>query len=189
MKVLKIAAVFIFLGGAAQAETSWEQHLKPIAKKAFSPSSFVKTGAGALLQHVRDSPPEWGQGAAGLGKRFGSTFGKHLVGGSVQMSVGTLLHEDLTYHPSEKTGFAPRLKYAILSTLIARDTTTGDPTPAFGRFSGALAGGFVSRTWQPVRLHTISSGFESSGVSLGADAAMNIIREFWPEIRHPRRGR
>ena len=48
---------------------------------------------------------------------------------------------------------------------------------------------FVSRLWQPARLHTVSSGLSSSGISLGADAASNVVREFWPEIRHPRRRR
>jgi len=29
------------------------------------------------------------------------------------------------------------------------------------------------------------SGFASGGITLGVDAGMHVIREFWPEIRHP----
>jgi hypothetical protein len=37
--------------------------------------------------------------------------------------------------------------------------------------------------WQPARLRTASGGIASAGVSLGADAGANLVREFWPEIR------
>jgi hypothetical protein len=30
-------------------------------------------------------------------------------------------------------------------------------------------------------------GFGSAGISLGVDAGLNVVREFWPEIRHPHR--
>jgi hypothetical protein len=103
--------------------------------------------------------------------------------------VATVRHEDLKYYPSGKQGFGPRMKHALLSTVVARKTTDGRPTMATGRVSGAVAGGFVSRLWQPARLRTVSSGLATSGIALGADAGANAVREFWPEIRHPRRRR
>jgi len=39
----------------------------------------------------------------------------------------------------------------------------------------------------PARFHTFSSGISSAGISLAVDAGLNVMREFWPEIRHPRR--
>ena len=29
-------------------------------------------------------------------------------------------------------------------------------------------------------------GFESGGITLAIDTGMNVVKEFWPEIRHPR---
>src|SRR5260370_601244 len=132
---------------------------------------------------------EWGCGPSGVGKRLGSGMGKHLVKSSVQFGVAALRHEDLKYYRSEKQGFSPRMKHALLSTVVARKTTNGRPTMATGRVSGAVAGGFVSRLWQPARLRTVSSGLATSGIALGADAGANAVREFWPEIRHPGRRR
>jgi hypothetical protein len=38
-------------------------------------------------------------------------------------------------------------------------------------------------------MHTVASGFTSSGISFAVDAGLNTLREFWPEIRHPLRSR
>jgi len=45
----------------------------------------------------------------------------------------------------------------------------------------------ISRAWQPARQHTLGSGLATAGIILGADAGSNVVREFWPEIRHPHR--
>src|SRR5258707_786129 len=83
----------------------------------------------------------------------------------------------------------PRLKYALLRTIIVPKTTTGEKTFSAGEVSGAVGGGFISRVWQPARLHTFASGAGSAGIALGVDAGFNVAREFWPEIRHPKRAR
>src|SRR5579884_55820 len=145
--------------------------------------AFLRAAAVTAEQEVRNSPDEWGRGMPGVGKRFASVFGKHLVKSGVQIGMAGLLHEDLRYCRSPKSGFRSRLKHALVSTVAGRSAKTGEATPAVGRFSGAIASGLVSRAWQPVRLRTVSSGIASAGVSLGADAGANVVREFWPEIR------
>jgi hypothetical protein len=40
-------------------------------------------------------------------------------------------------------------------------------TVAIRRFSGALAGGFVSKASQPARFHTFASGMSSAGILAG----------------------
>jgi hypothetical protein len=136
---------------------------------------------------VNDTPSEWGQGAASFGKRLASTFGKHLVKTAIQYPLARLRHEELDYRPSGKHGFGPRLKYALVSTVITRKTTTEGRTLAVGELTGSFGSGLISRLWQPTSLHTVSSGFASGGITLGVDAGGRVIREFWPEIRHPRR--
>ncbi|MEP6533939.1 MAG: hypothetical protein ABJF23_01375 [Bryobacteraceae bacterium] len=144
-------------------------------------------GVSAGFAHIKNSPHEWGRGIGALGKRVGSSFGILVIKNSVQFSVGYLRHEEFGYQPSGKEGFKPRLAYALLSTVRTRDTRTHTRKWATGRVSGVLASGMLSRLWQPVRLRTVSSGFSSAGISLGVDAGTNVLREFWPEIRHPHR--
>jgi len=158
-----------------------------LVQRLIGTPALIRVGATTLYAHIFNQPHEWERGFAGLGKRAGSAMGGHLIRGSVQYTVSTLRHEEFGYRRSEKQGFKPRLTHALLSTVITRKTTTGAKTPATGRISGALASGMISRLWQPVRLHTVSSGFASFGTSMGVEAGTNVVREFWPEIRHPRR--
>jgi hypothetical protein len=41
-------------------------------------------GAGAAMNQGNDTPHEWGQGAAGFGRRFASALGKHIVHKAIQ---------------------------------------------------------------------------------------------------------
>src|SRR5262249_49101466 len=157
---------------------------RQFVKKTFSPGSVVRAGAGAAIGQARNSPHEWGQGAAGYGKRLGSAFAGHVIKNSIQYPVAYFRHEYLGYQPSQKHGVLPRLGYALESTVITHRTDNGRRTVAAGEISGAAGSGLISRLWQPASTRTIASGFGSAGITLGADAGMNVAKEFWP--RHPK---
>ena len=175
---------------ATQAQVVLEESGdRSLSRRLFGKSSFIRSGVSSGWNFIRNSPYEWGRTTGGFGKRYASSFGRHLVKGSVKFGVGSLRKEYLDYSKSEETGFGRRLRHAVLSTVVTRKTTTGRPTMAVGNVTGTFTGGFVSRIWHPSRLQTVSSGLTTSGVSLGIDAGTNVIREFWAEIRHPRRRR
>ena len=155
-------------------------------KHTFGPTAAARAAAGAGLTQASNTPSEWHQGMEGFGKRFASSFAKHIVKKGIQYPVSKLFHEELTYRPSGLTGFGPRLKYALLGVVMTHKTTNGQRTVAKGEFTGAIGSGFISRLWQPASVHTAAAGVSSAGLTLGADAAGNVLREFWPEIRHPR---
>jgi hypothetical protein len=182
VRISAIAAGFL-AAGLGMAE---EPERVPVVKNAFSPGAAARAAAGAGISQANDTPSEWGQGMAGFGKRFASAFGKHLVKTAIQYPVAYFRHEELGYRPSNKQGFGPRLQYALVSTVVTRKTTTGKRTLASGEIAGALGSGLISRSWQPASVSSISQGFLSGGITLGVDAGSHVIREFWPEIRHPR---
>jgi hypothetical protein len=121
-----------------------------------------------------------GKGASGFGKRLGAGLASHTAGKTVEHAVAARLYEDLDYHRSNKRGFGPRLRHALVSTVVTRNTRTGKRTPAAGKISGHAAAGAVSQG-----LLTGVSGASTAGVGLAAEAGTNFAREFWP--RHNRR--
>ena len=131
----------------------------------------VKAGFGQLLGH----PQNYGGGLEGFGKRLGAGFTTHAVKTTVEHVIAAPLHEDLIYHRSDKTGFGPRLGYALKSTVITHSTKSGKAHPAVGRLSGHAAAGIVSQ----VALHA-GSGASTAGFGLAAEAGVNVAREFWP---------
>jgi hypothetical protein len=159
---------------------------KSLREREISKPAFIGSGVSATFGTIINHPHEWGRTLGGFGKRFAGAFGKHLVKTSVQYGVAAVRHEELSYQPSGEQRFAPRLRHAMLSTVITRKTTTGEKTIATSRLAGAAAGGFTSRLWMPARYHTVASGVGSMGVSLGVDTGINVLREFWPDIRHRR---
>ncbi len=184
---LAVGTLYMFLFGELRASSETEPpKQRSFVSHLIGPRGFVMAGASTAIQHVRDVPPEWGPGAAGLGKRFTCAFGHHLVKSTVSYGVAKVIHEDLRYYRSEKQGFTPRLEHALVRTVYARKTNGEGERISGAKLSGEAAGGFLSRLWQPASLRTVSSGFASTGISLGADAGLNVMREFWPEIRHPR---
>src|SRR5204862_2941579 len=105
--VMRTRAIAIFLAvsyGIQAAQIQQPDH-PSFAKKAVGKPALIRAGASAVYGQVRNSPREWGRGAGGLGKRFASSVGTHVVKATVEVGVAAWRHEDLSYHPSEQQGF------------------------------------------------------------------------------------
>src|SRR6202035_1330829 len=89
----------------------------------------AKAGIGQMLGHPRN----YGGGVEGFGKRLGAGFTTHMVKTTVEHVIAAPLHEDLSYHRSNKIGFRPRLVFALKSTVITHSTKSGKAHPAVGR--------------------------------------------------------
>jgi len=181
---MRVPTLVIFLWTTAfcfGAEPTSEHPYKEAYKKeTFSKKAAIMTGVRATVGEITGSPKGWGRGIDGFGKRLASGFATHVVKNTIEYPIAAARHEDLLYHPSNKQGFGPRLGYALTSTVITRKTTTGRKTVASGRISGAIGSGLISRAWQPAAARSIGAGFASAGISLGAQAGMNVAQEFWP---------
>jgi hypothetical protein len=146
--------------------------------------SLAGAGASAAINTARNSPVEWGQSAAGVVKRFGSSLGHHAVKHSIQFGVNAWRHENLRYRRSSKHGTWPRMGYALKHTFIVPRTNRGGKTLAVSRISGNMGAGVVSRLWQPASAASLSSGLATGGIGLGADVGLNMAREFWPRKKN-----
>lgn len=179
MRLLTTFTLALFMLGNAVAEN--HPYRTKYVKKTFGRRAAIGTGASAAIGQARNVPHEWGRGGGGFGKRVASGFGTHVVKNTIEFGVASARHEQMGYQRSGKHGFGPRLKYALVSTVVTRKTTTGKRTPAMGRISGAFGSGLISRAWQPAGLRTVSSGFATGGIMLGVDAGAHVAREFWPQ--------
>jgi hypothetical protein len=186
---MRLAVFMVVLTGigavAVRAEQADSADGKKYIKDSVSTGAIAGSALGASVTQATNTPGEWGRGAGGFAKRFGSSFGKHIVKRGIQYPMAKLFHEELGYRRSDKTGFRPRLMYALSGTIITHKTTTGQATVNKSELVSAFGSGLISRLWQPASTRTIGMGFASGGITLGTDAAANVLREFWPEIRHP----
>jgi hypothetical protein len=151
-------------------------------KKTYGPGAFLKSGAIARINQAENQPVEWGRGWDGYGDRFGSSMGQRAVANTISFGVGALRGEDPRFFPSEQERTADRIKNALAQTFVVH-TDQGGRTVAVGRIAGALGGGLVARTWQPDRRGIVWLGVQNGAISLAFDAASNVFREFWPDIK------
>ena len=62
-------------------------------------------------------------------------------------------------------------------------TDGGGKTFAAWRVAGNYGGQFVSNAWRPERQTGVGDTMIRGTVSMGFDAASNVFKEFWPDIR------
>jgi len=181
---MALAAAAFLAFGVSQAATSsrrnhpYREHWK---KATFGKGAAARVVAGAGIAQATNRPKSWGGGIGGFGKRLGAGFATHTVKTTVEHVVAAPLHEDLQYHRSTAHGTGARLKHALVSTVVTRNTRSGKRTPAVGRISGHAAAGAFSQA----ALHA-GAGASTAGLGLAADAGANVAREFWPRHKPKR---
>jgi len=146
------------------------------------PESFLRAGAVAGIRQAEDSPKEWRGGAEGFGDRLGDAFAEHIIRRTLQYGASTALHEDNRYFVSGESGFFRRVKYAVVSTFLARHDS-GTRSISFSRIGGDAGAAFISRIWQPRSVDSGGDGAVSFGFAIGADAGFNVFREFLPDLK------
>src|ERR1043165_2146843 len=96
------------MAGTFAAEPARDRRPHPYrrqyVRETFGKRALAGVGGRTGINHARNSPKEWGQGAAGFGKRLASGMGTLVVKNSIQFGVAAVRHEDLRYYPSNKTG-------------------------------------------------------------------------------------
>ena len=180
----RTATVMLLLLGVTPIGAQEHIHKREFKQKLLSKGSWIKTGATVAWEHIRNSPHEWGRTAGGLAKRAGSSVGQRAIKGVTEYTVASLwTHEDTRYRRSGLDGTWPRFRYAVVGTFWVPRDVPGGNTFAFGRVTGAVVAGQVSRAWLPQRIATFGAGMSSAGLSVGFDVGMNVLREFWPRAR------
>jgi hypothetical protein len=164
------------------------QPLSPKEKLVFcldatvGPVGLVGSGLSAGINQWRDYPREWGQGAEGYGQRFASSLGQSAVKNSIRFVTATALHEDPRYFASDQKGFSRRGRHAIASLFVTRTDRGGRRFNAAG-LAGTVGSEFISNHWYPQRIGTTNDALRGTAITLGLDAARNLAREFWPDVR------
>ena len=154
------------------------------AKSLINPIMYFKAGLSGAIDQANDKPYEWGQGAAGYGKRVANITGQYAIQRTVTFGIDSLLHEDNRYFGSGKKGFWPRTGYALSSSVLARHDN-GRRYPSVSLIGGFAAAAFISRSWQPPSTHSAAEGAKSFGYSMGYNALACTVKEFLPGLIRP----
>jgi hypothetical protein len=177
-KVLLMLSIAV----GAHAQISSRERLDWYWSQAYGPTAWVRAGFAAGLSHLSNSPEEWEQGAAGYGRRFASRFGQNMVEDTIVLGAGWALAEDPRYKRQPDLPAGRRVWHALRSTLVWR-ADDGRLRPAIASVGGVYGGAMISMAWHPDRFRATGDGVRIANIRMASTAGLNLVREFWPEIR------
>src|SRR5271156_19042 len=155
-----------------------KEKLRAYAFDAFGPYPFIGAALAGGVQQAYGTPPEWGGGIGGYGKRVASDFGINLVPQPTRYGLSELFHEDTLYYRCECSGFGHRLEHALISTVTARRGADGHRTFSFSALAAPYAGTEAGAVlWYPSRFDAMD-GFRMGNINLAVQAGYNIAFEF-----------
>ena len=177
--------LLVFYGGELAAQPppfTNRERVRLYVRELTGPETLGRTAAVALLAQARDLPPDWPQGARGLGYRAGSYYGLVAVDSSIKLGAGALLGEDTRYKRMGEGSTARRLMHALISTVVWR-TPEGSIRPALARTGALYGSSMIAMTWYPERYTAFGDGLRIANYRLAYSAGFNMFREYWPDIR------
>lgn len=141
------------------------------------PLALLGVGVAAGFDQGSHEPVEWGQGAAGYGKRYASRLGQNAIQQTVTYGLSEALRQDSAFHKSERHSFGERLGDALAQNITSR-TATGRRVLSASRLAGFYVGGLVPAvTWYPDRFG-YKDGLRQGTYSLAFGFGVNVLREF-----------
>ncbi|HXA75774.1 MAG TPA: hypothetical protein VNV41_01460 [Candidatus Acidoferrales bacterium] len=156
---------------------------KLTADSMFDPVTFPFIGLEAVISQAQNSDPEYGQGLKGYGARYGTAYGDALFGTTMTTSVfPSLLHQDPRYFQLGQGSIVHRSWYSVSRIFWTRNDD-GSHGFNYSEIAGNLVAAGISNAYHPAQERTVSNTLSVWGTDIMWDAASNVAKEFWPDIR------
>jgi hypothetical protein len=151
-------------------------------RSSFDYSSAITVGIVSGFSQWRGSQPEFGQGAAGFGRRFWHAYADSTIGNYFTTAIlPSLTHEDPRYYTLGHGNALYRTGYA-LSRLVVTKNDAGHWTANLSEIPGnGLAAG-ISNWYYPTSRSGWVNTYQRWAVQIGSDGVGNVLKEFWPDI-------
>ena len=165
---------------APALSTSEKFHL--MLRSGLDPFVFAAAGLQAGISQAEDEFPEYGQGAAGYGKRYGATLADSMSAGFFSnFAYAALFREDPRYFRLGDGPLKRRIEYALVQEFIAHKDN-GGRIFHFANTLGALSSGSLSNAYYPESDRGFGLTISRAAIALGYGSLGGLLEEFWPDI-------
>jgi hypothetical protein len=148
-------------------------------KLTFLPG-IVATAGAAGLGMAKDTrlDRDFGMGAEGFARRWGSAFGQNAVGLFVgDFALASAFHQDPRYHPDTKRGFSHRLGHALAAVVVTR-SDSGQTEFNSSHLIGIAAGAGAATAWHPQSDRAGRFFGQRFGYDVAGSAVYRVLAEF-----------
>jgi hypothetical protein len=165
------------------APLSVGQKFEQVGKNFFNPFTFLAAGVQAGINQATDIHHDYGQGGEGYAKRFGAniadTASAQFFGIGVYPSI---FRTDPRYYRVGDGGFMSRTSYALTRVLVTR-TDSGRHVFNAPEILASATSSAISRAYYPENERNFGDFAYQMGSRIAFDAAFNLVKEFWPDVR------
>jgi hypothetical protein len=156
---------------------------KLAAESSFDPYTFPFIGFIALIGQAENTEPSYGQGFAGYGKRYGTSYGDAIIGTFMTTAVfPSLLRQDPRYYQLGHGSFTHRTLYSVSRIFVTR-TDTGHSAFNSSEIGGNAVAAGISNLYHPADDRTVTNTVSVWATDVMWDTVSNVAKEFWPDIR------
>jgi hypothetical protein len=158
------------------------EKFKIASEDSFDRGTFALAALFAGEGQLTNSNRSFGQGAAGYGRYFGTSFADFVIGDYMTEAIyPSLLHQDPRYFQrGTGTGWS-RLSYAVGQIFLTHGDS-GKTQVNFSELIGNSTAVAISNAYYSDN-RTASDAVSKLGIQLGVDMAANVLKEFWPDIQ------
>jgi hypothetical protein len=147
------------------------------------PFAIGTTALDAEISNVTSkSTSAFGNGAAGFGRRFGMSMADEASSEFfATFLVSSIFHQDPHYHRDPGAGAGRRIGYALSRVVISR-SDFGKPMFNYAEVLGTTAAATFEDSYHFERDQSPGATSQRIFVSIGSDAAWNLLTEFLPDV-------
>jgi hypothetical protein len=163
---------------------SAKNKIKIALKDSFDYPLVLLAAAYAGANQLTNDDPSFGQGVKGYAHRLATNYADQAIGNMMTEGfLPVLFHEDPryfrrgpSYHPWYRVGYA-------LTRVIVTDTDSGRHQFNYSEWIGNAAAAGISNLYEPDDRQA-SSNIVKLLEYVGTDAISQVLKEFWPDIKH-----
>lgn len=145
--------------------------------------TFLSAAINSTKDHIRSRNHEYERGFMGLGQRYGVELG---IGETAvffeQFLVPAALKEDPRYFRNPELPFPKRALYSLTRVVVTR-ADNGRQTFNGSRILGGAASQALGDLYVPGQRQGFSPVANRIAFDLVRDAGLNLMHEFWPDLR------
>jgi hypothetical protein len=158
------------------------EKFKIASQDSLDRGTFFLAGLFGGLGQLTNGNKSFGQGAAGYGKYFGTSYGDLLIGNYMSEAVyPSILHQDPRYFRRGEGSGPARFAYAI-SRVFWTQRDSGGTQFNYSEWLGNATAVAISNAYYPDH-RTAGDAMSKLAMQCGVDAIGNVLKEFWPDLQ------
>jgi hypothetical protein len=160
-----------------------QQKFTIAAKDSFDYPLLGLAAVIAAWGQADNSHPQFGQGWAGYGRRVGTAYADQAIGNMMTEGIfPSMLHEDPRYFRRGYGSVWSRTWYAATRVFVTK-TDAGGTRFNFSELLGNATGTAISNAYYS-DTRDVGDNVEKLGSQIGIDAVSQVLKEFWPDVKH-----